>query len=138
MNFDGEGSPRMTANRAKEPEQALAEARSLAARMLQLLNTAQRYEVIPYLRQVMALIETVEGPKGASDNRTTLFLLHMALALLDRDGEIEAAGDVEGALLKLGQSFPELTDIEANARIDRWIERRAARKSKAAQGNQTS
>lgn len=130
MNFGGEGKRRMTAWEAIEQERFLIEARASTARTIQLLSAAERYEALPYLRQALALIGNRRVERGPR-NRTTLFLLRMAVVLLDRDGENEAAGDVESALAKLGEPFPELTESEANARIAWRLERRAMDDSQA-------
>lgn len=124
----------MTTSRATQHERLLSEARASAARTIALLDAAERHEALPYLRQALALIGGDGGSEGEPDNRTAMFLLRMALVLLDRDGESEAAGDVEGALLKLGEPFPMLSEIEANAWLDRRMEQRAGRRGGASQG----
>ncbi|MES2058844.1 MAG: hypothetical protein V4564_23095 [Pseudomonadota bacterium] len=102
-------------------------ATNLAQRASDLLGAAEEYQALPYLRQALAIMNAEEGGKTAPDNKAAMNLLRMALVLLDRDGECEAAGDVEGALGRLGEPFPVLSDIEASARIDWWASRKRAR-----------
>ncbi len=99
----------------------------LAQRAIQLLSMAEEYQATPYLRQAVAVMNAEECGKTGPDNRAAMNLLRMALVLLDRDGECEAAGDVECALGRLGEPFPVLSDVEASARIDWWTSRKRVR-----------
>lgn len=108
-------------------KQGVLDATDLAVQAIELLLAAEEYEAMPYLRQAVAIMSAKESGKTAPDNKVAMSLLRMALVLLDRDGEFDAAGDVESALAKLGEPFPILSDLEANARIDWWESRSRAR-----------
>jgi len=76
---------------------------------------------------VIAILKAEHAGTIPPDNKVAMDLLRMALVLLDRDGEQDAATDVESALCKLGEPFPELTDLEASALLDSWAAKRRTR-----------
>lgn len=102
-----------------ENEQLVLTATDLAVRAIDLLSAAEEYRALPYLRHAVAILNE-EEIQGAPDNKSARNLLRMALVLLDRDCEQDAACGVEIALAALGEPFPELSDLEAEALLDRW------------------
>ena len=111
-------------------EQLILKATDFAMQAASLLADAREYPAIPYLKQAVAMLNGEGDSASGRDSQVAMHLLRMALVLLDRDGEGEAAGDVESALERLGEPFPILSDIEASAKIDWWLSRRRARDAK--------
>jgi hypothetical protein len=109
------------------PEANVVAATSLAAEAVKLLVEAERLHAVPYLRLAVAVLEQNETAEADPRNEAAMHYLRAALVLLERNGEDDAAGDVESALVHLGEPFPELSDVEANAKMDWWISREQSR-----------
>jgi hypothetical protein len=97
----------------KGREQAILTATDFAVQAVDLLSEADQFQAVPYLKQAVAILKAKEDSGSDPDNKVAMGLLRMALVLLDRNGEGEAAGDVESALERLGEPFPVLSDLEA-------------------------
>lgn len=114
----------MKVMRMPEREQLIADATASTIRASELLAAAGDYPALPYLKAALAILRPDPAPRRKTTNAVAMEYLRMALVLLDDNGEVEAAGDVEEALMKLGEEFPELDDLEASARMDWWMSRR--------------
>lgn len=108
-------------------EQLIRTATDWTTRAVDMLSEAGEFQAVPYLKQAAAILKAEEKGGGDPANKVAMGLLRTALVLLDRNGESEAAGDVESALERLGEPFPVLSDLEASARIDWWLSRGRAR-----------
>jgi len=112
-------------------------ATTLAARAVDVLTAAGEVAALPHIRQAVAILRDVPAtPSPRPDNKAAVSLLRMALTLLDRDGEIDAACDVDSALAKLGATFgPPLSEPEAMALLNWRLERARIRQATQASGN---
>lgn len=107
-----------------EREQLISDATAATIHASELLAAAGDYAALPYLKAALAILQPDSTPRRKTANAEAMLHLRMALVLLDDLGELEAAGDVEEALIKLGEDFPVLDDLEASARMDWWMSRR--------------
>lgn len=116
----------------KRAERSIETAVALVAQAVALLTEAGQHEAVHYLKHGVALLSGTAAVSQGGCAMEAMVLLRSAFLQLEREGEIEAADDVASALQKLGEPFPELSDLEASAQIDVWIAEEDAPKGNGA------